>query len=248
MKEQTLMEVGFSKNEAKVYVSLLETGPASATKVAEVSGIHRVNVYDAIEKLKGRGLVGFLQNNGKRVFQASPPDTLLNIPKTMEIKIQNILPQLQLQHQLAASKSEVQIFDGYDFIRNMFLQFLETKEDILDLNCPRFVLQMVAKEFEEIIHKRRAQQKQMMYHVFDKSAVERMKFLNTLPYTKARYLEHGSEDNVTTSICGDVVAIQVYYENHSQKPLTIFIRNKQIAEVYRKNFFVIWEKAKEPKA
>lgn len=246
MKEQTLMEVGFSKNEAKVYVSLLETGPASATKVAEVSGIHRVNVYDAIEKLKGRGLVGFLQQNGKRAFQASPPDTLLNIPKTMEIKIQNILPQLQLQHQLAPHKSDVQLFDGYDFIRNMFLQFLETKEDILDLNVPKFVLQLMGKDFQETIHKRRAQQKQRMYHIYHKVALERIKFLNTLPYTKARYLEQEDNNNVTTTICGEVVAIQIYHENNGQKPVTIFIKNKSIADVYRKNFFIIWDKAKDP--
>ena len=52
MKENILMDLGLSKNESKIYLSLLEQGISTATQVAEKSGIHRVNVYDSLNKLK----------------------------------------------------------------------------------------------------------------------------------------------------------------------------------------------------
>ena len=57
MKEEILTGLGMALNEARVYLSLTETGLATATKIADHSGIHRVNVYDSVNKLKEKGLV-----------------------------------------------------------------------------------------------------------------------------------------------------------------------------------------------
>ena len=247
MKEQTLMEVGFSKNEAKVYVSLLETGPASATKVAEVSGIHRVNVYDAIEKLKERGLVGFLQNNGKRVFQASSPDTLLSIPKNMEMKIKNLLPELQLKTQLSPQKSEVGVFSGSDFFRNKMLEFLDVKKDILAFGIPPYVvLKVLGKDWVEAYHLRRRQGKQTMYHLYNYGARDRVGVLNGMPYTKARYVKAEHDQTVETIICDNRIMIIAYPEDEDPKKLiTIYMTNEQIANAYAKYFWILWERGDE---
>ncbi len=247
MKEQTLMEVGFSKNEAKVYVSLLETGPASATKIAEVSGIHRVNVYDSIEKLKERGLVGFLQNNGKRVFQASSPDLLLTLPKTMEMKIRNILPELQLKNQLAPQKSDVGIYNGSDFRRNKTLELLEVKDNIISFGVPPYVVaKILGKDWTEGFHQRRIKNKQTIYHLYNYGAKDRVKYLNTLPYTKARYVDPENDQTVETVLCGEHIMIIAYPEDQdSRKLVTIYMKSQQIADAYRKYFWILWEKGKE---
>ena len=247
MKEEVLVELGLSKNESKIYVSLLEQGSSTVTQVAGLSGIHRVNVYDSLKKLKMKGLIGEISHDGKKLYQAAPPEALRNIIKEKEIRLEQVIPQLTLSNGLSRGVHNVQIYEGYDFIRNLFLHFLELKEDILDLNVLKFVLQQMGQHFQEVIHIRRAQQKQKMYHIYHKEAIERIKFLNTLPYTFARYLEQDYDHNVTTTICGDEVAIQVYYQNNEQKPLTIMIKNKQIADAYRAHFFILWEKAKMPK-
>ena len=244
MKEQTLMSLGLSKNESKVYLSLLEEGSSTITVIAGVSGIHRVNVYDSISRLKKRGLIGEINQEGKKMYQAAPPETLRNILREKEMELEQVIPQLSLANALNKNSHNVQIYEGYDFIRNMFLHFLELKEDILDLNVPTFVLHKMGPYFQEIVHKRRAQQKQKMYHIYHRDARERIQYLNTLPHTYARYLDQEYERNVTTTICGDEVAIQVYYENKEQKPLTIMIKNKQIADAYKDHFFIVWEKAK----
>lgn len=247
MKEDALTSLGLSKNESKIYISLLENGSATTSEIAKFSSIHRVNVYDSIRRLKEKGLIGESIRDGRRRYQAAPPETLKNIIREKEILLSRVLPELELHNRLNAGKQEVQIFEGYDFIRNMFLHFLEIKEDVFALDVPVFAINHVGKFFQEVIHKRRAEQKQKMYHIYNKDAMERIKFLNDLPYTEARCLDQEYEHNVATSICGDEVAIHVLYENNEQKPLTIMIKNKQIADAYRAHFFILWEKAKTPK-
>lgn len=246
MHEKVLMDLGLSQNESKIYVSLLETGFASATKIADVSGIHRVNVYDSITKLKERGLVSEATFDGKKSYQASPPEALKNILKEKEIRLNQIIPELELNNRLVKSQQSVQSYEGYDYIRNMFLHFLELKQDIFAIDAPKFAIDKVGKFFQEVIHKRRAEQKQMMYHLYNRDAIERIKFLNTLPYTEARYLDQDNNNTATTFICGDEVAISIMHEQEDQRPFTILIKNKQIADAYRAHFWIIWEKTKKP--
>lgn len=242
MKEEILMELGLSQNETKIYISLLETGSSSATKIAEKSGVHRVNVYDSISKLKKKGLVSELTTEGKRNYQASPPEALKNILKEKEIRLNKIIPELEISNKLNKSQQNVEIYEGYDYIRNMFLHFLELKQDIFAIDAPKFAIERVGKFFQEVIHKRRAEQKQMMYHLYNRDAIDRIKYLNTLPYTEARYLDQDNNNTTTTFICGDEIAISIMHEHQDQKPYTILIKNKSVADAYRAHFWIIWEK------
>lgn len=246
MKEEVLAELGLSPNESKVYLSLLETGSTTITKIAEISGIHRVNVYDSVSRLKEKGLLGEITREGKRYYQAAPPETLKNILREKEIKLNQILPQLELANKLTGNKQQVEVFEGVDFIRKHFLHCLELKDAILNMNIPKFVLAQIGRDFQEEFHKRRAKQKQWMYHIYNRDALERIKYLNTLPFTKARHLNQAHEHNVSTIICGDEVLIKINYEN-GQKPLMIRIKNEQVAAAYKTQFWMLWEQAIEPK-
>ncbi len=251
MKEQILMDLGLSQNESKIYLSLLETGFSNPTKIAEASGVHRVNVYDSVNKLKEKGLISEVVKEGKRCFQAAPPESLKNILREKEMQLNKIIPELELQKKLAEHQHQVEMYEGHDFIRNMFIRFLEKKEDILDLGIPKFVLEQMSKQgmdgeyFHNELHKRRIKQKQTMYHIYNSDAKDRIKFLNTLPYTKARYLPSDFNQVVTTTICGDELVIQVYHED-GQKPQSIVIKNENIANAYKKYFWLIWDKAETP--
>ena len=54
----------------------------------------------------------------------------------------------------------------------MFLHFLEIKKEIYALNVPPFVIEKVSDHFQNVIHKRRAEQGQKMYHLYMKEAIE----------------------------------------------------------------------------
>src|SRR3989338_11309928 len=156
-----------------------------------------------------------------------PPEILRNLLKQKEMKLDQIIPQLALSNQLVGTSHQVQIYQGWDFIRNMFLHFLEIKKEIYALNVPPFVIEKVSDHFQNVIHKRRAEQGQKMYHLYMKEAIERIRFLNTLPFTEARYLEENCREHpVTTTICGDEVAIQIFNEEKDSRPVVILIKDE----------------------
>ncbi len=247
MKEDILMDLGLSKNESKIYLSLLEQGISTATQVAEKSGIHRVNVYDSLNKLKERDLVGEINISNKKCYQASSPEILKNIIKEKEMKLNKILPQLALFQQMNQTKIDVQVYTGYDYIRKMMLKFLSMKEDVYVMDAPKFILERVGRDFQEVIHKRRIEQKQTMWHLYSKEAIDRVKVLNTYPYTEAKCLEQEHSNYVSTFLCGDESFIIIHDESNNKKTCTaIRIKNKGLSETYKNHFKILWKRCKKP--
>ena len=94
MIEQCLREIGLSKNETKIYLALLELGPALMGQICGKTKIHRRNVYDSIEMLKDKGFVSSTTINNRNVFEAVNPQRILEILEEKKTNIKSILPEL----------------------------------------------------------------------------------------------------------------------------------------------------------
>ncbi len=57
MYSEILETIGLSPNEAKIYETLLSTGETSVSEIATKAGVHRRNVYDALNRLVDKALV-----------------------------------------------------------------------------------------------------------------------------------------------------------------------------------------------
>lgn len=244
-KEEVLTNVGLTKNESKVYVALTEIGSTTITKIADKSKVHRVNVYDAVKKLQKRGLINTITKDEKIFYQASDPDMLLNILKEKEVALQSIIPQLQLNQELATTKSDVMLFEGVAALRNIFNSFLEKGVERLTMGVPKNAAEKVGTEFLNAYHKRRAEMKIKMRHIYNRGADERSKFLtsNNL-LTEVRFLPRENDSPVATDICGDEVLFTMLGDEN-QKPIMILIRNKTMADAYRNYFELLWNIAKQ---
>jgi sugar-specific transcriptional regulator TrmB len=71
-----LRQLGFSDYEARIYVQLLKTSPATAYEVSKTAGVPRANAYAALEALAQRGAV-LLVNEEPLRYVAAPPKSLL---------------------------------------------------------------------------------------------------------------------------------------------------------------------------
>ncbi len=241
IKEELLAELGLSKNDSLVYLTLLREGKNNPTVISKKSGIFRANVYGSLERLKVKGLVSEINEDKKRFFQASNPNALLTLLKEKELRLKSILPELVLDHQLA-QKNEVEVYNNIAALRNLFHHYLELGDDIYSYGVPKIAVNLVGEYFQNVIHKKRAQQKQWMYHIYNSDAKERVNYLNSLPYTKTRSLPPEFDCPVATVICGDEINIAHYKKD---KCMIIVIKNKDIANAYKKYFQVLWNKAKE---
>ncbi len=237
MAEKILENIGLSKNESKIYLSLLKTGAAPAGRISETSGVHRTNVYDAMERLITKGLVSYVLKDDVKVFSASDPKSLLGILKEKAEMLQSILPNLALNHQLGQMKTKVQTFEGISPFKTLFYDLLRYKKPIFVYGIPSFVPDKV-KNFIAHFHKEREEKGIPMKHIYNFGAQDRIKYLNSLSNTEAKYLPKEYDSPVSTFICGDEVLLTMW----SLEPiLVIRVLNKNLAESYNKYFELLWQ-------
>ncbi len=240
-----LREIGLTKNEAKVYKTLLRGGSLLAGEITSRSGVHRRNVYDAIERLLEKGLVSFTLSNNKKLFEATSPHRLLAIIeerrrelKEKELAIKRILPELEkIRSSPHYEKQEVKYFKGIEGLKSIYEDILKTKKGYLGYGPSGHIekrLRIYMKHFAE----GRVKAKIHFKSVYNESS--RGKPFTKNPMVDVRYLPDEVISHATIRIYGDKVAIMIV----SGTPLAILIENKKIAESYRKYFEVIWQAAK----
>jgi sugar-specific transcriptional regulator TrmB len=236
--EEILNELGLSKNESKVYISLLETGQTNVTKLAHYCKIHRANVYDSLNKLIEKGLVNYIEKKKSKFFEATDPKHLMLILRDKENKLKKIIPQLTLIRKLSHSKGRAHVFEGVNAFVNILYDFLDFKEEIICYGIPKIAPELMKTKMPHF-HKERLRRKIPMKHLYNHNAPKRIKFLNKKPLTEARHLPATFDSEVSTNVCGNQVIIVLW-----AKPITIVqIENKNLANAYKKYFRLLWEHA-----
>ncbi len=234
-----LVEIGLSKNESSVYLTLLRQGETTATVIAEHSRLHRPNVYDAVERLQKKGLVSYTIKNKKRLFRASDPKRLLAEVREKEKKIEQLLPRLELEKKLSDTETNAEVYKGLASFRRALESLLEYKKTIYAFGIAAFVPDML-KSFIEQFHKNRIRKKIIMKHIYNQDAKERIRYLNSMPYTEAAYLPEEFSSPTTTLVCGEEILLVNW------KPLT-FVRiiNPHLAEAYTRYCNLMLRSAKK---
>jgi HTH-type transcriptional regulator, sugar sensing transcriptional regulator len=130
-----LKNIGLSDKEAKVYLAMLELGPATVLEIAAKAGVNRPTAYLEIESLKKRGLASTQTKGKKKLFIAESPSQLEFLietqQKSLEQKgeeLEKILPALTTLFNLAENKPQVRFFEGKEGLLTMQKELLKCKE------------------------------------------------------------------------------------------------------------------------
>src|SRR3989338_10733692 len=133
-----LERIGLTKNDRKVYLTLVEIGTVTVSNLVKKTGLHRSYVYDILDKLIKQGLISFNIKNNKRYFNAESPNRILQILKSKEqeikeseTEISKILPELAKRQEIAIEKQEARIFLGKEGIKSILEDILNTKRNFV---------------------------------------------------------------------------------------------------------------------
>lgn len=132
-----LKEIGLSDNEAKVYLAMLELGPASALAITAKAKINRPTAYAQIESLKKLGLATVKRKNSKTLFAPESPEKLdfLISKQRAEFevrkeKLQQIMPELISAFHFTKEAPVVRYFEGEDGWLKVRREELRTREKL----------------------------------------------------------------------------------------------------------------------
>ena len=235
--EEVLHGLGLGKNDVKVYLALLRQGKSSVVDIARTSGVHRVNVYDALRALEKSGLCANVAIAGKSFFSAANPEHLNLLLKEREEQLRTIIPLLTAPFEKTENKS--QNFEGFDGIKRILEDMLMVGQHIYAFGIPRTMPEIFGG-YLATFHRRRIDKHISIDHIYNENARERIAYLNKIKYSKAKYLPPEYSVPATTIIYGDKVAFWIW----SETPFSVLIESKAMADAYRKYFHLLWTIAK----
>jgi len=235
--------LGLTKNEAKVYLALLDLGSAQAGQITEKSGIHRRNVYDSLSRLMEKGLISFVIVNNKKMFNPVNPKRFLEIIDEKKFDLERLkkdlnrmIPELELKAELQ-EKHDVRFFKGIEGIKSVFEDILRTGKDYIGYG-PGHQLEKILRYYLKRFVDIRLRKKISIRLIYDESSRETVR---KNPLSDIRYIPMQYSSHAALRIYGNKVAIMLLSK---EEPLAIIIKNKAIADGYKKYFEVMWEAAK----
>lgn len=234
-----LEHIGLTRNEAIVYVELLRTGSVLAKDLTKITNMHRTSVYGCLQRLHKKGLVSISSGNRKTYFEAVDPRKLLSLVQEREERLKSVLPELiKLKNTNFYSKHEVQYFKGRQGLKSIYDEILQAGDNYIGWG-PEREIEAVMKYY--FIHYVRERQKRKIHAKLVYFEDSRGEEYTKSPLVQIRYLPQSYYEPTAHRVYGDNVAIILL----EQEPLCIVIRNKAIAQSYRKHFNIMWERAKK---
>ena len=242
MDTSILEDLGLTNAEIKVYVSLLETGSSTAGPVLEKSGLQNSVVHRALHSLIEKGLISFIREGKRRVYQATDPEDFFSFIDDKRKRFEQLLPELKKKQMFAKEKKQATIYHGKRGINDIYNRLLSSggKEYNTFGGGKRVTYEVMGESWWKNLHAKRIDTRIPARQVFDETIRKFGEELNKRPITHIRFLSQDFEQLQETVICGNLVAIVIFTEN----PYGLLIEDKTVVEGYRKYFELLWRKAK----
>lgn len=233
--EHLLKQLGLTDHEVSVYKALLEEGASLAGRITRKTGIHRRNVYDCLERLIQKGLVGYIQKNNTKEYSVKNPQLILENIKQQEEEWQELMPTLLAKYE-SKEKNETIFYRGKKSIQLVFEDQLNKGKEIL-VHATSKEIEEELKYFFPKYHRSRIKKKIKYKMLFDSQYKGKV---TDFDETKIKYLPNFNSTNVSQYIYDNTVAIIAWHE----EPIAIMIREPVIVQSYRERFEVMWKLAK----
>ena len=124
MKVEVLKSLGLSDKEIKIYLANLQLGSSLVQKIANFAGLNRTSTYDFLRSLEQKGFVSYMIQSGKKFYQATQPNKLIDMLREKEILVRKILPELNSLSESIGKRPNVEVYSGKDGLKSIFENIL----------------------------------------------------------------------------------------------------------------------------
>jgi len=236
MDYKELTEVGLTSNEAKIYLALLGLRDATVKTVSKKTGIHRRNIYDALEKLLEKGLVTRVVVQGTMRFGATSPEQLLDYLKEKEVKIREWLPELTQRFNTEQNRDEATIYQGIGGIKAILQDMLKTHADLYLIGSKgKWKTIPELKFFTPQFEKNRVKLGIHIKQIFDYELKKNK--LTHFELGEAKFFPKDYSTPIHIWIYGNRV-VSLFY---GTEPIAFMIKSQKIADGYKKYFNFMWQ-------
>ena len=236
--EQELIRLGFSQSEAKIYLELLKTNSLLAGGISKNTGINRRTIYDSLERLQQKGVVGFNISGNKKHFFAINPEVILKNVEEMKESAKELIPKLK---NISLNKNEVKVilYNGKKGIKNILSLILESKEYVSYGSTEQFPKIMLHdyELFQNMKNKLKIKNRTILSSELKEKDI--LKTISSL--TNLKFIPAHLTGPTSTFIFNNKVAIFIWEEPY----FGILIESKNVYDSYLEYFNELWKIAKK---
>ncbi len=239
MYESQLKELGLTDNEAKIYLLLLKQRAMNPAEIAQKLGLHRGYVYDALERMKEKGVTNTVLVRNKTHFQATNPENLVELLRLRLEDFQKIIPDLKKLMLQEKEETRVEVHRGKYVYRTLIKDMLATMkrgEEALLIGIDEGVLM---QEIDPLYLQR-------YLHALDKRNLRERTIIKKggkqLAHKHITYREIDAKyiGNTAQIIYSNKVALFILGMPYH----LVVIENTEVADTYRRQFELLWSSAR----
>ncbi len=232
-----LKAIGFTENEARIYLAALESNESPASHIAESADMNRVSAYSILKKLRRKGVVSVVEKKKTQLFTAVAPEIFVEDVKRKADSLEESLPLLKALMGAEVFHPAVRYFEGIDAVKKAYSMTLDSKTEILNYaNSKNIRLHWPEYDSEYVLQRK-------LHKIFlkgiapDDAEGRKVKEMDHLYYRETRLLEkkHFKVEN-EIKIFDDKLFIASF------EPVTfaIIIESRPVADTQRQIFEISW--------
>ena len=238
-----LSDSGLPGKEALVYVSLLENGKATATKISKQTGLKRPTTYIILESLSKKGYAS--QVPGKKVSMYMPGDPAILGAKlnTTAKYFLEMLPYLQTLQNKSGSRPKISYYDSEEAIWGVFRETSQYPDVRLITSYER-LSKYYPHETEEWLKscERKVYRLKNWKHLISKTS--------EIPKTERRLIASGQNVRMLPDIDMHDIDLAIYQNKISitfiaQRPFMVIIESNEIAHSMGNLFDFVWNSSRQ---
>lgn len=239
---ETLQQFGLTKNEAEVYLALLQLGPSPVLVISRRTGLKRPTIYLILDELMGRGFAALVPQEKKKLFIALPPDRFEEKLERQTELIRQVLPELTALYRTQTAKPAIQIFESREGIMNVYKEITNFKiSEILGFFSIEAIPQEFFESFELFINalKEKKMRLREIVYVKDKNHFYIQKTKN-LPNHEMRRTIAQHKFFTDNFIYGNKVALFSF-----KKRFAVVVESEDVVNSLRSLFELAWQSAQK---
>ncbi|MEM4633888.1 MAG: helix-turn-helix domain-containing protein [Candidatus Anstonellaceae archaeon] len=240
--EECISTAGLSRMEARTYLALLQLGPAPASSVIRLAGMHKATIYQALESLIEKGFVSFMIEDKKKIFHPAEPKILLESMLQKEEALKQTIHKLEKLYKAATlEKQRVRVYAGKEGIKsalNSMMNEIKPGGFYCDFGVSGLFRKVMGAYFS-LWQNMKRKKRITSYVIFNAKLKKNRKFFKEY-FGKAKFYPEKYESLTDTMIYNDTVIMILWT---ATPPLAIVIKSKENAKSYLNQFWMMWEKA-----
>ncbi|MBN2052230.1 helix-turn-helix domain-containing protein [Candidatus Woesearchaeota archaeon] len=240
MEYEELRRLGWSENEIRVYIGVLELGSAKVDAISKRMPLPRTTIYGILKSLLEKGTVSYVIKSGVKYFTAIDPRRLVSIQEEKIGALKRILPQLEIIKQTVGEKPTIELYEGKSGVKTIFEDMLKAKQAICGYGNTQLMSDLLEHYVPNYVN-RRIDEKiffRLITELSDKSKLMRKEDKKALRETK--FIEKLKETTNATYIYGNKVAIITLLK---KEPIGILIENEEVQKSQKVIFEILWDAA-----